>query len=57
MTDLFCILKIKGNTLKCVYMSLGVLMHMSKCSMKPRVAPEDAACNRINCFQLFYTAA
>ena len=57
MTDLFCILKIKGNTLKCVYMSLGVLMHMSKCSMKPHVAPEDAACNRINCFQLFYTAA
>lgn len=27
MKNLFCIFKIKGNTLKCVYMSLGVLLH------------------------------
>ena len=38
-------------TIKCVDSFYVALLHNGKCNIKPFVAPEEAACNLINCLQ------
>ena len=47
----------KNVYIKCVYGSWGVLLHMWKSSIKPSVAPEEAACNLINSLQWCHSVA